>query len=158
MVFSLSRLFSRAEKHSKMPSGSLPFQSPQNRAGMPFNGMYNTPGVSYAPSLSSDFSFSPGTFGSGPTTPLDGSLLSPAQISYPPASGGLGSVDSSAYTQLLHQNRLLERELSKERQEHASLKYVPCITRMFLQCLLMYIGFHFKNSSTQTTSSAPQSP
>jgi len=158
MVFSLSHLFFHTEKHSKMPSGSLPFQSPQNRARMPFNSMYNTPGVLYTPSLSSDFSFSPGTFGSGPTTPLDGSLLSPAQISYPPASGGLGSVDLSTYTQLLHQNHLLEHELSKERQEHVSLKYVPCITWMFLQRLLMYIGFHFKNSSTQTTSSVPRSP
>ena len=46
-------------------------------------------------------------------------------VSYSTASGGPGSIDLSAYTHLLRQNQLLEHELSKERQEHTSLKYVP---------------------------------
>jgi len=79
-----------------MLSGSLPLQSTQNLVGMPFNGIYNMLSVSYSPST--DHSFSAGTTGSGPTTSLDSSLLSPAGILYLSASGGLGSIDSSAYT------------------------------------------------------------
>jgi len=105
-----------------MSPSSLPVQFTHNHAEMPYNGTYNMPSISHSPSLSIDFSFSASTLGSGPSTPLDGSLLSLAQILYPPASGGLGSVDSSAYMQLLHQNQLLEHKLSKERQAHVSLK------------------------------------
>jgi len=108
-----------------MSSGSLPFQSTKNFTGMLFDGIYNTPSVSQSPLLSADLSFPSGISVSGPTTLLDGSLLSPAHISYPTASGGPGLIDLSAYMHLLHQNQLLEHELSKERQEHVSLKYVP---------------------------------
>jgi hypothetical protein len=108
-----------------MSSGSLPFQSTQNFTGMPFDSIYNTPNVSHSPSLSADLLFLSDISVSGLTTPLDGSLLSPAHILYSTASKGPGSIDSSAYMHLLHQNQLLEHELSKERQEYTSLKYVP---------------------------------
>jgi len=114
-----------------MPSGSLPFQSSQNFTGMLFDGIYDTPIDTHSPSLSTDQSFPSGTCVSGPTTPLDGPLLSPAHISYPTGSGGLVSVDSSAYTRLQSQNNLLERELWKERREHESLKYVLRIPHLF---------------------------
>jgi hypothetical protein len=119
--------FLSCRKLSIMSSGSLPFQLTQNFTGMPFDGTYNISNVSHSPSLSADLSFPSGISVSGPTTPLDGSLLSPAHILYSTASGGPGSINSSAYTHLLCQNQLLECELSKERQEHMSLKYVPCI-------------------------------
>jgi hypothetical protein len=127
MYFSLSHLCSHTIKHPTMSPSSFPIQFSHNCAGMPYNGTYSMPSVSHSPSLSTDFSFLASTFGSGPTTPLDSSLLSLAQISYPFASGGLGSIDSSTYMQLLHQNQLLEHKLLKERQEHASLKYIPFI-------------------------------
>jgi hypothetical protein len=80
-----------------------------------------------------DVSSSSGTFGSCPTTPFDGSLLSPANISIrgPNALGlsiGPGS-ESGAYTQLLRQYQRLERDLGREREEHNALKYVtPFLT------------------------------
>jgi hypothetical protein len=39
-------------------------------------------------------------------------------------SGGPSALDSSAYNQLMRRCRHLESELTKERQEHATLKYV----------------------------------
>ena len=91
------------------------------------------------PSLSMDLSFSgsSGAFTSGLNTPQDTSLLSPALISYASASGGTGMPDSTAYNLLMRHCQSLEHELTKERQDNVSLKYVSHIYCNLVRSLLM---------------------
>jgi len=95
-----------------------------------FNELYDS-GV--APSLG-NLSLSSGNPVSGPSTPVEGSLLSPAHI-YHLANNNASTYtdkrihENSAYIQeLLNRCRRLEEDLSKEKQEHNLLKYV----RVFL--------------------------
>jgi hypothetical protein len=107
--FSLVFAALRALAHSipSMPLTSIPFYIAQQHAPASFNGMYNTPDFSRMSPVN-DISSSFGTFGSCLTTPFDGLLLSPVNISIggPNALGlsiGLVGSESSTYTQLLRQ-------------------------------------------------------
>ena len=83
--------------------------------------VYSTPGLFGNHSVSSE------TTSVSLSTPLDGSLLSLANLTYG-LNGTLGAPagpithDPSAYTQLLHRCQWMERTLTKEREEHTSLK------------------------------------
>jgi len=65
-------------------------------------------------------------FVSGPSTPTDGSLLSPATISYPTNDAYVAKrgQEHSVYRQLMHRCRQLEDQLREEKQDHNELKYV----------------------------------
>src|SRR6266853_2609560 len=104
-----------------MPSLSLPFEMTQNSNPMLFSNLYHTPG------LSADTSVSSGTTSVSPSTPLDSSLLSPANLTY-----GLNSTlctlgrpitpKPGTYNRLLHCYQQMECELIKEKEECVSLK------------------------------------
>ena len=88
-----------------MSPTSISFHIAQQHASASFNGMYNTPDFSHMSSVN-DVSSSFRTFGSCLTTPFDGLLLFPANISIggPNALGasiGLVGSESGTYTQLL---------------------------------------------------------
>jgi hypothetical protein len=76
-------------------------------------------------------SFASGNSISSPLVPLEGSRLSPANISYEANNHtGLYTAkrgqenDALAFIQLIHKCRQLEEELTKEREAHNLLKYV----------------------------------
>ena len=104
-----------------MSSLSLPFNFTQDSNTTPFGDVYSTPG------LLGNLSASSGTTSVSPSTPLDSSLLSPANIAYGPngtrwAKGGPITPDPGAYNQLLHRYQQMEHELTKEKEERVSLK------------------------------------
>src|SRR6266851_2456350 len=105
-----------------MPSLSLLFHfSPATNTTL-FSDMYNTPG------LLADVSGLSGTTTSvSPSTPLYSSPFPPASFRCGPngthsAHGGNITHDPNAYNQLLHCYQEMECELTKEREEHTSLK------------------------------------
>ena len=75
-----------------------------------------------------DISPSSRSFGSAPTTPLYGSLLSPPNIpssihdSLLSASMGLVDKENSTYNQLMRRYNQLEEDLRNEKQNHNLLK------------------------------------
>jgi hypothetical protein len=83
--------------------------------------MYSTPG------LLGDLSVSSEDTSMSPSTPLDGTLLSPANLLYGPIStlgtpGRPVTPEASAYMQLARRYQQMEHKLTKEREERASLK------------------------------------
>ena len=127
VFFATSRLFTQPKEPQQTSTMSASSFSFQQHTGC--NDIYTTPNVSLTSSSSGDLSVSSSSFISGPSTPVDISLRSPAHISnlgdyLSGTSGGPSALDSSAYNQLMRRCRHLESELTKERQEHATLKYV----------------------------------
>lgn len=104
-----------------MSSRSLAFDMSQNSNMMLFTDSCYTPG------LSADTSVSSGTTSVSPSTPLDSSLLSPANLTYGHngtlgALGGPTTHNPSAYSQLLRRYQQIEYELTREKEEHGALK------------------------------------
>ena len=104
-----------------MSSLSLLFNLSQDSNMTPFNDVYSTPG------LLGNLSVSSGTTSISPSTPLDSSLLSPANLTYGlngtlGALGGPVTPKASAYMQLAHRYQQMECKLTKEKEEHVSLK------------------------------------
>jgi len=104
-----------------MSSLSLPFEFSQDSNTTPLSEVYSTPG------LLGNLSGSSGTTTVSPSTPLDSSLLSPANIAYSPngtrwAQGGTITHDPNTYIQLARRYQQMECEFTKEREERASLK------------------------------------
>jgi len=105
------------------------FEAPLNRKKMTTSRPF-TPARDFSFSELYDYSVSSlDDLVSGPSTPFEGSLLSPATISYPTnnhtgAYTAKRSQENDAYIQLMHRCRRLEEELTRERQAHNSLKYV----------------------------------
>ena len=90
-------------------------------------------------------SFASGNSISSPLAPLEGSRLSPANISYE-ANNHTGSYtakrgqenDALAFIQLVHKCRQLKEELTKEREAHNLLKYVD-LSRALYSVLMRWI-------------------
>jgi hypothetical protein len=127
VFFAMSHLFTQPKEPQRTSTMSASSFSFQQHTGC--NDIYTTPNVSLTSSSSRDLSVSSGSFISGPSTLVDISLRSPAHISnlgdyLSGTSGGPSVLDSSTYNQLMHHCRHLESELTKERQEHVTLKYV----------------------------------
>jgi hypothetical protein len=106
---------------SPMSSFSLPFASSEDLNTMLLSDVYPTP------RLWGDLSASSGTTVASPSTPRDGSLLSPPDLTYGRdgtlyAPGGPVKQDPNAYTRLLRRYQQLEQEFKREREEHAFLK------------------------------------
>ena len=104
-----------------MSSLSLPFEFSQDSNMTPLSKVYSTPG------LLGNLSGLSGTTTVSPSTPLDSSLLSLANIAYGPngthwAQGRTITYDPNAYIQLAHHYQQMECEFTKDREECASLK------------------------------------
>ena len=104
-----------------MSSLSLLFDLTQDLNMSLLSNMYSTP------RLLGDLSVSSGDTSVSLSMPLNGTLLSPANLSYGPIGtlGALGrpvTPEVSAYMQLACRYQQMERELTKEREGHASLK------------------------------------
>ena len=100
---------------------SLPFDFTQDSNTTPFSDVYSTPG------LLGNRSASSGTTSVSQSTPLDGFLLSPANLTYGLNStlctpSGPVTPEASAYMQLARRYQQMERELTKEKEERVSLK------------------------------------
>jgi hypothetical protein len=125
---SFCRLWYTGLKKITMSAPLTPFQGAQLRTATVLNGLYNSSDSSHMSSSLDDISPSSGSFGSAPTTPLYGSLLSPPNIpssihdSLLSASMGLVDKENSAYNQLMRRYNQLEEDLRNEKQNHNLLK------------------------------------
>ena len=110
-----------------MSTPLTPFQGAQLRTAAIFNGLANASDSSHISSPLDNSSLSSRSFGSAPTTPFSGSLLSAPNISSPihntlDVSMGLVDKENGAYIRLMHQYNHMEEELRNEKQNHNLLK------------------------------------
>jgi hypothetical protein len=123
---------------AKMTPASRPLPAAQPSS---FNELHDT-GTSFS---RDDLSFASGNSISRPLPPLEGSRLSPANISYEvnhtgsyTAKRGQENELNDAFIRLIHKCHRLEEELTKEREAHNLLKYVD-LSRALYSVLTRWI-------------------
>src|ERR1700730_5173172 len=127
LVIHFATLGKKTPKHEVMSTPSLSLPATQQRPMFSFNELYESPLAT--PSLLDGLSSSSGNPASSPSTPFDGSLLSPANISFSDGNRtgafiGQRGHEIDAYNKLMYRCRQMEQELIKERREHSMLKDV----------------------------------